>query len=995
MFFFCIISHICVFSQNFYSYIHAHTTPKMLRLLTLFACVMFAAAAIGQSRYSGLPYVRNFTTVDYNAGIQNWSITQNRRGILYIANNFGLLEYDGSRWEVYEVNNASKMRSVALDESGRIYVGCQGEFGYFFPDESGLLKFTSLADSLPSQFRNFDETWNLFIDDGKTYFCTFTNIFIYDRDSIAVVQPENPLELSFFVNRELLVNERGRGLTKLVNGELQLVRGGDFFSDKGISSVLLSYDNQYLVSTFLHGIYLLDREGRVQPWNKSRHDYYQKSIVNCMLRLKNGNYAVGTQNDGLLILNEKGETLLQLTSGKGLETRTVLSVMEDDLHNLWIGSSNGLAYIELGSPFTFINEQTGLPGTGYAAYLDGDNLYLGTNTGLYVKNTGNEKEPYSLIEGTRGQVYHVGKYGNNLLMGHHTGAFRIDGKKAIRLSEEPGAWIFMPLNNSSKLIEGVYNGIQFFEQSGVNWKLSSKPEGFRESSRVMEQDDEGNVWITHGYKGVFKLQLDTEKEQIKNVSFYGKEKGFTSNLLINVYRVRNELIFTSEVGTFKYDKRTDRFIQDPFFSDLLGRNTQLWNIREDALGSIYFAGRERIGVMRKNSTGGYDVDAGSFNKIKRFLNDDLENMVILKNNEVLFGAKEGFIHYAPNVKNDRKPNIKSHIRQFSITSGGDSVLFFGNFVANQKVTDKQGDSFVKSIPYKLNSINIKYAATSYESDVDLMHQYYLEKFDKGWAEWTSQTQKEYTNLREGTYVFHLRSRNVYGEMSDEVTYKFIVLPPWYRTSWAYGGYGIFALGFLFTSFKLLDRKYKKERRRMALRQKKELIRKDHEMETLAQKKQEEIQRLENEKLESELRHMNKELGTSTVMILNKNEFISKVKDHLKSISNKSDQPELAKDLSRIVHDIESNLSSDADWEHFQVHFDKVHGDFSSRFRVKYPFLSPQDMKLSAYLRMNLSTKEIAHLLNISVRGVEISRYRLRKKLQLERGLNLQEFILNF
>jgi DNA-binding CsgD family transcriptional regulator len=206
---------------------------------------------------------------------------------------------------------------------------------------------------------------------------------------------------------------------------------------------------------------------------------------------------------------------------------------------------------------------------------------------------------------------------------------------------------------------------------------------------------------------------------------------------------------------------------------------------------------------------------------------------------------------------------------------------------------------------------------------------------------------------------------------------------------------VFIAGFLFTGFGLLDRKYKMERSAMALKQWNELIRKDNEMEILAQKNQEEIIRLQNEKLESELRHMNKELATSTVLILNKNEFISKVKDNLKSMANKSVDTDAVRELSRIVHDIEGNLSSDADWEHFQVHFDKVHGDFSRRLRAEYHFLSPQDMKLSAYLRMNLSTKEIAHLLNISVRGVEISRYRLRKKLELDRSLNLQEFILNF
>ncbi len=962
-------------------------------LSTLFATFCSVSA---QPSLSGLPFVRNFNTLDYKAGIQNWSIAQDARGMMYIANNLGLLEYDGNHWELFPVKNGSKIRSVAIDDSGKIYVGSQSEFGYFFPNKLGQLQYKSLADSLPVSFRNFDETWNLFIDDGKVYFCTFSNIFIYENDSISVVQPSNSLELSFFVNRELMVNERGIGLTKLHNRKLQLVNGGDFFKNISISSVLPSYDNQYLISTFQHGVYRMKNTGELVPWNDSRQQYFKEANINCMIRLKNGNYAIGTQNYGLLILNEKGETLLQLTSGRGLENRTVLSLMEDDLQNLWVGNNNGLAYVELGSPFTIINEEVGLPGTGYSAYLDDTNLFVGTNTGLYLKKTQQANASFSLIEGTRGQVYHIGKYGDELLVGHHNGAFRIDGEKASLLSVEPGGWIFLILRDApGKLIGGMYGGIQFFDQKNKHWIFSKKPNGFNESSRIMEQDRDGYLWITHGYKGVFKLDLDIKLEEIKTVSFYGDSKGFHSNLLINVFKVRNELVFTSESGMFKYDKQQDRFIPEPLFTSLLGPNTQLWNIREDAIGNIYFVGRDLIGVMHKNSVGGYDLDLNSFNKIRRFLNDDLENMVILENNEVLFGAKEGFIHYDPELNGIRKSNFKTHIRRFSTTSNGDSTLFYGNYVQDGAVVAEQRKEYFITLPYKQNSINLSFAATSFESDGDIKHQYYLDKFDKTWSEWTTQSQKEYTNLHEGKYTFHVRSRNVYGEVSHETTYRFVVLPPWYRTAWAYAGYSILIITFLFLGFVLLDRKYKKERRVMVLKQRKELIRKDNEIEFLAQKSQGEITRLENEKLEAELRHMNKELGTSTVLILNKNEFISKVKDNLKGIANKSADEISSKELSRIVHDIEGNLSSDADWEHFQVHFDKVHGDFSRRFRATNSTLSPQDMKLSAYLRMNLSTKEIANLLNISVRGVEISRYRLRKKLKLERSSNLQEYILGF
>jgi DNA-binding CsgD family transcriptional regulator len=241
----------------------------------------------------------------------------------------------------------------------------------------------------------------------------------------------------------------------------------------------------------------------------------------------------------------------------------------------------------------------------------------------------------------------------------------------------------------------------------------------------------------------------------------------------------------------------------------------------------------------------------------------------------------------------------------------------------------------------------------------------------------------------------VHARNVNGEVSREATYAFTILPPWYRSVWAYSIYGISIIALLFTGFNLLDRKYQREQKILEQKQQEELSQKDTALEKLSQQSQEEITRLQNEKLESELQHMNNELATSTMHLLNKNEFITGVKNQLAHILKKNNHEEIKKELTQITRNIEQNISADSDWEHFQFHFDRVHGDFTNRFKGAFPTLSPQEIKLSAYLRMNLSSKEIAQLLNISVRGVEISRYRLRKKIQLDRNKNLQDFILNF
>lgn len=968
---------------------------KSVLLFPGLVILFFCQTGLCQSPVSGLPYVRNFHTLDYKAGIQNLDIVQDKRGLIYVANNFGMLEYDGDHWQVYGVKNGTKVRSVAIDGRGRIYTGCQGDFGYFFPNAAGQLVYTSLADSLQQPHKKIDETWSVYVDNDRVYFCTFSTIYIYDGRSFQMADGPNEINLCFLVNRKLYVTGSEKGIGVLNGSGIEPIKGSELFARISISAIIPSLNDQLIIATTQDGIYELSTTGDLKPWNKDLQDFFKVAVVKCMTRLRNGNFAIGTQNEGLLVLSADGKILLQLTRGRGLENRTVLNIYEDDLDNLWIGHNNGLAYIELGSPFTFINEQSGLPGTGYSGYLDNGQLYLGTNTGLYRKEK-NGNSDFKLIDNTNGQVYHIGRYSGNLLLGHHNGAMRIENSRAIPISSEQGSWIFLPLmDDAGKLIEGTYTGMQLYKKENGLWKLVKKLHGFEESSRVMAQDKPHVLWVTHGYKGAYKVKLNETNDSIVSVKHYGAENGFPTNLLINVFKIRNELLFTSESGIYKYDEKKDAFIPDELFSTMLGKNIQIWYMQEDALGNIYFIGREHIGVLRKNSMGEYELEADAFAKIRKFLNDDLENITILKNNQVIFGAKDGFIHYDPNLHVERKPVFKTLIRRVATTNNGDSTLFFGSYVRRDTIVDEQQKINKPKLAYGNNSLNFSFAATSYEGDADLLYQYYLDNYEKTWTDWNKKTQKEYTNLKEGHYVFHVRAKNINGEVSPESTFEFNISPPWYRSIWAYSFYGLSVMALLFTGFNLLDRKYQREQKLMAQKQEEELFQKENELSKLSQQSQEEITRLQNEKLESELQHMNNELATSTMHLLNKNEFITGIKNNLGHIIKKSSNEEVRKELQQITKDIENNISADSDWEQFQFHFDRVHGDFSNRFKAAYPALSPQDIKLSAYLRMNLSTKEIAQLLNISVRGVEISRYRLRKKLNLDRTKNLQDFILNF
>ena len=943
------------------------------------------------SQNLGYPFYKYYSSQDYHGGIQNWKITQSQNGLLYVANNFGLLEFDGTNWNKYSLDTGTKCRDVFVDNDGKIYIAAQGDFGYYIPNKLGKLTFVSLADSIPDKKRNFDEAWRVFKQNDQLLFCTFDDIFIFNisGELLEIVNPETDPDNFFLVNHQLFLNQLGKGLSIMENGVVKQATFGEFFREMNITGILEISNSQLLISTLKSGIFIKTGNS-INLWNNENQKTFQSSNINQMIRLKNGAIAIGTQNQGLFILSTKGEIIMHLNKGLGIENRTILSLYEDIQGNLWLGHNNGISSIALNSPFEHLNEQTGLPGTGYDGLLINDTLYLGTNNGLYFKDIQLKNTPFQQVNNTTGQVYKISFINNTILMGHHSGTFRIKQHEAEILSNIPGTWTFLDLNKyPDYILQGNYKGLSLFEKTTNGPKFLHKLEGFEESSRVMEEDEDGNIWMTHGYKGVFKINLS---EDLKSVStqYYGKAKGLPSKVLINVWRLNNKLIFSTESGLYEFNKKEDRFIKSTFLSDYFSATVQFVSLAEDALGNIYFVNTDETGVLEKNTNGNYQKHTAVFNQLKNILNDDLHNIITLQANKVLFAAKEGFVHFNNSIQKLQDIDFNVIFTKVSISNSNDSILTYGRQMQEEKVSFKQANKAVE-IPYKENSIRIEYSAPYMNGQFQNEYQYWLENNEEGYSEWSLRTAKEYTNLKEGKYIFHVKAKNIYGQLSNVATYKFSILPPWYRTNWAYGLYLFIGLITSILIFLLFELRYKKKTEIITEEKEKEIIRIDSELKSSEQK----LEHLKNEKLKSEIKLKNKELATSTMHLINKNSFINSIKSNLNTIQKRSKNQEVKHEISRVIQNIDKNISADDDWEHFSIHFDQVHGDFIKRWQLAYQNLSPQEMKLSAYLRMNLSTKEIAHLLNISVRGVEIARYRLRKKLALDRSDNLQEYILKY
>jgi hypothetical protein len=268
------------------------------------------------------------------------------------------------------------------------------------------------------------------------------------------------------------------------------------------------------------------------------------------------------------------------------------------------------------------------------------------------------------------------------------------------------------------------------------------------------------------------------------------------------------------------------------------------------------------------------------------------------------------------------------------------------------------------------------------------YQYKLKGIDFNWSDWLTISNVEYTRLPRGTYTFMVRTLNAKGITTSPTELSFRIKPPWYLSLFAYVMYvSLIIISLVFLRF-YIRRRIRKQRENL-LKKEQEKVQREREQ------SEQEIIKLTNEKLQAEISHKSSQLANSTVSIIKKNELLIEIKEELENLKNQPGYRIPIKYYDKINSLIDQNITSEHDWQMFEQQFDQAHENFFKRLKTNYPDLTPSDLRLCAYLRMNLSSKEIAPLINITLRGVEERRYRLRKRLNLPPDQNLTDFILSF
>ncbi len=968
----------------------------VIRLLLFGILYVQIFCAIGQIKSIGVPNIVNHSRSKYNASTQNWSITQCRMGFLYFGNNDGILEYDGTSWRTYPVPNSSVVRSV-LAIGDTIYSGAFEEIGFLAHDNENKLVYHSLNHLIPKPYFNIDEIWNIYESNGKIFFQSFNYIFILKNEFIKVIEPLSKFSMLHQANEDFFVVDIDNGLMLLNEDSLQLFSNHPIFFRNEIRCILPLNNGELLIGTSNEGLFLCNKFTKsIKPWNSEVNKKVKENNLFSAIKLLNGDLAFGSVSNGIFISNQEGQILQHLNRYKGLQNNTILSVFEDKRNNLWLGLDNGIDYLEVSSPISLLNYNYNIE-SAYTSIVHNGIMYVGTNQGLYAKefkkinsfnsNTGG----FVLIKGTEGQVWCLDIIDNTLFCGHNFGCFVVEGFTANQISDIRGFWTFLkPTNQDQLLLAGTYTGLVRIHRQKGRWMFLDEVKGFYESSRNLFMDSFNNLWVAHGYRGLFKLKLSSSLDSVLIVKLYKEERELPEQLPYNIQILNSEMYISTQSGIYKYDYSTDTFKKPDDFNFIFKNKGFIDKIHQDKNGNLWYFTNDYLGLMRLLEDGTYIDIISPFSSINDILLPAFQNIYIYDPYNVFIGSQKGLIHYSPNIIKDYLIADEVFIKEATFY-GKQKIPTSFYFSSAISSSDK-----ARLLAYSNNSVTFKFTTPAFENPDKIEFSHRLVGFDDNWSDWDRVNFKEYTNLREGSYTFQVKAINVFGAESEIISFHFVIKPPILRSRVAYAIYLVILILIIIGNFYYIRKRILKARQREKLKHEKRLAQREKIFKEQTALSEKEIMQLRNESLKSEMRFKNKELANATLHLIQKNQTLTYLKEDLGKLLKTIKTESAEKDkVNSLLKKINRDLKNEKSWELFNSYFDEVHQDFIARLKEKYDDLSPKELRLCAYLRMNISTKEIAPLMNISIRGVEISRYRLRRKLKLDHNVNLTDFLLSF
>ncbi|MEQ8474247.1 MAG: triple tyrosine motif-containing protein [Marinoscillum sp.] len=931
-----------------------------------------------RAEIKGTPRIIHYSRNDFKGDPQIWTMCQDSDGIMYFGNNDGTLIFDGAKWHKIILPNNSSVRSLIYSDDGKVYAGGFNEFGIIERDAFGNYSYKSLLEQLRPEERNLENIWDIHEVQDHIIFRSFSKLVALSNNKAFTI-PAEDYYYSTVVNDELYLVD-SEGIKKL-----------DLESFEFETLVLPAQINNNSVSEIIEGnkpgeLTIITRQGDSFIYHvNSRNitffkNYLEKNSNNEILSaLKStaGNTYLGTLSSEIIVLNEMGEIIPIEDDFMDLQDNTVLNLFESGEGNIWALLNNGIDCINISSPISVLFENASV----FDVLIRGGKIYAATNQGVYVsqrfvQNPHFASLKFKKIPGLEGQSWRLQVLNGFLVCSHDRGAFIIDGEEILQLEGVKGVWKILPIEGKPDYyFVCTYTGIHMMHyKEGEGLHVLYRFNGFNESSRdIIQSNEDGVFWVCHGYKGIFKIQFDKNYQKVLGVESF-QEKGLPSPFNINVFRWNDQIVFTTNKGIYSYDKVNNQFLPMTELNSIFGSNVNVrkllqyeektWFVQDDEAG--YFTQED------------HTLQKGLFLELKGSFNRGMECISPINVNNVLIGTTTGLYAYD---------------LSFQSLLGSSKTLFSEiSYRLNDTRIQHALNESTNSFSHQVNDIRFEFSAPKLKDQTQVQYSYKLEGVDENWSDWSEEPYKEFTRLYPGKYTFRVKSRSMIGENAKEAVVNFNILPVWYLTSWAFSGYIILILIGAFASRKLLKKRIVEEKEKTRAEEKKKQTVLELELQQMRLEREKERIEKDKKSLEEDVIFKSKELANYTMLLVRKRELLTDLREDLKDLKEVAKNEKSRNLLRNLVRKIGIHLNDEEHIHVFEANFERVHHEFFAELKTHFPDLTSKELRLCALVKMNLTNKEIAPILNISLRGVETARYRLRKRLSLDHEENMVEFL---
>ncbi|WP_026729381.1 helix-turn-helix and ligand-binding sensor domain-containing protein [Flavobacterium denitrificans] len=889
-----------------------------------------------------LPFVENYNKSDYQGDNQIWNIVQGKDKAMYFANNHYLLRYDGVVWEKYSLPNKTIIRSILI-EGDRIYSGSYKEFGYW-QRKDGKMRYVSITKKL----RLFDEKdneeiWKIFRFNGSLYFQSFNDVFIYDGKHIKKIKFPFLISYCFVVDQNLYVASVDKGIFKMNGSRITNPKGWNVLKNTVVHAIE-KYKGKTYIFTHKRGIFVVEKNG-LAVWNHPLNEELKGTGINVAKFIKNNKLVIGTGNKGVYIYDFSSQTFKNIDRNNVLMNNSVLCIGFDKEEDLWLGLDNGIAHVEVNSPISFFYDNSGLLGSVYSVATTNKGYLIASNHGIFEFQSGN----FKMLPNTQGQGWNITKIGNKYVIGHNDGTFSYENGALTKINNVSGGWNLSKSIINDTYFQSTYSGVLVYDNAS-DFGHSKKFNDFSKPIKYVAQNKRNEIWAADNYRGLYRVLFDDNYKTTK-VENITQQSKIENDFGVKIFEFREEILFLINNVWYTFNSITNKLEENELFnanfrniSDVVAIDENHFIVlQEGILYHIYATGNKFVWNMIQEK----------YYKGK-LINENLR--IFKSNNHYLMNLDDGFISLQLSYENKQNKGVKLEAYNENLLLPNEGKIKHNTELRINVISGIYGAS-KPNLFYQING-GKNYIPISNGKIV-------LNNLNSGWH---------------SIVIFKHDGANY-----DKVSFfDFKVAQPWYFSFWMILLYLLIIGAVLFFYYKWNKLRYTQKLKLQA-----EELKHQREILKMELKKENELNIQEYEKhiLELELQTKSSEVAGKSLSIAKQSEMIDNIQHILDT------EKDFNKLKSEIKKAIKINEVNKHEWEIFETNLNQIHNEFIINLSKKFPNLTPKDIKLCVYLKMNLSSKEIAPMMNISFRGVELHRYRLRKKLNLTQDENLSKFLL--